>query len=259
VPALDIETAPSAGNTAFAGGVIAYYTAEAGAISESEPKFRMVQLVNHKLAALSLASNEVRDDAAESIDGLLATMFARTFAAKENYNFFRGDGAGKPLGIVNSGALVSVARSAASAVALADVAGMVARQMPESINTGSLAWFINPNVVNKLIQLVSNPLSWMENLRQGMPVTLMGYPVYVTGALPALNTAGDILLVDPSYYLIGDRKMVEISISEHYKFANDQLAWRAIMRHDGQPWINNAVTLENGSDTVSPFVALAAG
>lgn len=259
IPALDIETAPSAGDTAFAGGVIAYYTAEAGLITESEPKFRLIELVAHKLAALSLASNEVRDDATESIDGLLATCFARAFASKENYNFFRGDGVGKPFGILNSSALISASRSAASAVALSDVAEMVSRQMPESINAGTLAWFINPTVIEKLIQLVSNPLSWMENLRQGMPVTLLGYPVYITGALPAINTAGDILLVDPSYYLIGDRKQVEIAISEHYKFANDQLAWRAIMRHDGQPWIDSSVTLENASTTVSPFVALAAG
>jgi len=259
VPVLDIETAPSAGDTSFAGGVIAYYTSEAGAITESEPRFRMIELTARKLAALSLASSEVREDAAESVDGLLATMFARAFSAKENYNFFRGDGAGKPLGILNSGALASVSRSAASAVALADVAGMYAKMMPESLNAGRCAWFMNNTAFAKVIQLVSNPLSWMENLRVGTPSTLMGFPVYVTGALPELNTAGDILLVDPSYYLAGIRRDLEIGFSEHYKFANDQLAWRATYRHDGQPWIDNSITLENAATTVSPFVALAAG
>jgi HK97 family phage major capsid protein len=83
-------------------------------------------------------------------------------------------------------------------------------------------------------------------------------PVYVTGALPALNTAGDILLVDPSYYIIGDRQSISVAYSEHYKFANDQGTWRVTARVAGQPWVDATITLENASTTVSPFVALAA-
>ncbi len=92
-----------------------------------------------------------------------------------------------------------------------------------------------------------------------MPPRLLGMPLYVTGALPALNTAGDILLVDPKYYLIGDRQSYELAFSEHFKFQNDQVAWRATVRVDGQPWVNGSITLEDASTTVSPFVALAAG
>ena len=83
--------------------------------------------------------------------------------------------------------------------------------------------------------------------------------MYVTEKLPALNTAGDILLVDPTYYLIGDRSGVAIAYSEHYKFVNDQGTWRFVKRVDGQPWVNAAITLQDGTRTVSPFVALAAG
>ena len=90
-------------------------------------------------------------------------------------------------------------------------------------------------------------------------MTMLGLPVYVTGALPALNTAGDILLIDPKYYLIGDRQGLEIAFSEHYKFQTGQLSWRLTQRVDGQPWVHNSITLENASTTVSPFVALAAG
>jgi len=134
---------------------------------------------------------------------------------------------------------------------------MLSRLLPESWATA--AWFINPTVLEKLIQLVSAPLSWMENLRQGIPFQLLGLPVYITGALPALNTAGDILLVDPKYYLIGDRQQIEIAFSEHFKFQTAQLAWRALARVDGEPWVDNVIYLENASTTVSPYVALAAG
>lgn len=257
VPSLDIATAPSAGDTAFAGGVVAYWGSEAADMAESEPRFRMIELVNHPLSGYSIASNEVRADASTSVEGLLTTLFGRAVGSKENYAFFRGDGVGKPLGIMNSPALISATRSAASTVALADLAQMMSDLLPSS--WGTAAWFINPSVIDQLIQLVSAPLSWMENIRQGVPVSLLGLPLYITGALPALNTVGDILLLDPSYYLIGDRQGIDIAYSEHYKFISNQGTWRFNARLDGQPWLSSYITLEDAATTVSPFVALLGG
>lgn len=257
IPALDVETAPSAGDTAYSAGVVAYWEGEASTLSESEPRFRMIEMVAHKLAGYSLASNELRQDAAIGVETLLTTMFGRAIGAKENYAFLRGDGVGKPLGILNSGALISASRSAGSAIALADLSEMMSDFLPSSWGKG--AWFVNPEALDKLIQLVSSPLSWMNDLRSGMPPQLLGMPLYVTGALPQINTAGDILLVDPSYYLIGDRQQISIAYSEHYAFVTDQAAWRFTYRVDGQPWLNTYITLENAATTVSPFCALAAG
>jgi HK97 family phage major capsid protein len=111
-------------------------------------------------------------------------------------------------------------------------------------------------VADQLIQLVTSPLSWLTDMRSGMPLQLLGMPVYWTDALPTLGTTGDIILCDPSYYLIGDRQNIEIAYSEHYKFVNDQGTWRVTARMDGQPWIDSSITLEDGSTTVSPFVTL---
>ena len=257
VPALDVETAPDAGESAFLGGVSMAWTEEAAAITETEPSFRQVTLTAHKLAGYSLASNEVRADSAQSLDSILSRLFGDAIAWFEDYAFLRGTGVGQPLGILNSGALISDARSAASAFALADGADMMSRFLPQSWNKG--AWYLAPDLLTKLIQQVSAPLSWLTDLRSGLPMTYLGKPVYVTEKLPALNTAGDVLLVDPSYYLIYDRAGVSIAYSEHYKFVNDQGTWRVTKRVDGQPWINAAITLQDGTRTVSPFVALAAG
>ena len=257
VPVLDLEDAPSAGDSAMAGGAIGYWVAEAGSITQSEPDFKLIRLVAHKLAAYSLASSEVRQDARESVDGMLSRAMSRAIASKENYAFLRGDGVAKPKGVLESGALISATRSAASTVALADISQMMSDFIPESYTSG--AFFINPVVFDQLIQLVTNPITWIENARTGLPNSLLGLPLYVTGALPALNTAGDILLMDGDYYMIGDRGGLEIAVSEHFRFQNDQLAWRVTKRVDGQPLIDSSVTLENASDVVSPFVVLAAG
>lgn len=257
IPALDVETAPSAGESAFLGGVSAAWTEEAAAKTETEPSFRQITLTAHKLAGYSLASDEVMADSAIALEALLTRLFGDAIAWFEDYAFLRGTGVGQPLGILNSGALISVTRSAASAFAIADAAKMMASFLPQSWNTG--AWFIAPDLIEKLIPQVSSPLSWLTDLRSGLPMTYLGKAIYVTEKLPAVNTAGDVLLVDPTYYLIGDRSGVSIAYSEHYKFVNDQGTWRFVKRVDGQPWVNAAITLQDGSRTVSPFVALAAG
>jgi len=257
-PVMDIETAPSAGGTAFAGGVAANWIEEAGSITETEPRFRLIELIAHKLATYSLTSAELRADFNGDLDGLLMNQFAKAIGAAEEYQFFRGNGVGKPLGILNSSALISPQRATASTIVLADLAQMISDFTPDSY--GSAAWFVAPGTIDQLCQLVTVPLTWLMSLKAGMPVTLLGWPVYVVGCLPALDTAGDIILADPTYYLIGDHMGgMKVAFSEHYAFANDQLAWRVTKRVDGQPMIDNAITGEDASTTFSPFVVLAAG
>jgi len=44
----------------------------------------------------------------------------------------------------------------------------------------------------------------------------------------------------------------------HVKFITDEMTYRFIARNDGQPSWNAALTPKNGSNTLSPYVALAA-
>ena len=57
--------------------------------------------------------------------------------------------------------------------------------------------------------------------------------------------------------MIGDRQSVTVSSSEHVAFVSGQTTWRFTERLDGAGWLNSAITPENGSNTISPFVALA--
>jgi len=99
---------------------------------------------------------------------------------------------------------------------------------------------------------------FIDNARQRPTMILFGIPIVVTEKLPALGTLGDVLLMDLRHYLVGDRQMVEIAYSDHFKFQNNQSAWRFVARVDGQPWVRSAITLADASSTLSPFVGLAA-
>ena len=257
-PTLDIETAPSAGDTPYAGGSIAYWVEEAQSITESEPRFRLVELIAHKLASYSIASNEIRDDFGSDLDSLMMDVFAKAIGSREEYAFFRGNGVGRPLGILASAALISATRDNASQIGFPDLAQMISDLTPDSYQKA--AWFVSVGSLDQIVQLVTNPLAFLKSFREGWQSgTLLGFPLHVVTCLPALNTAGDILLVDPSYYLIGDYAGgVKIAFSEHFKFQTDQVAWRVTKRVDGQPLVANNIYGEDGASTFSPFVALAA-
>src|SRR5690606_36543723 len=85
---------------ALENAVTAAWTPETQAITPSDPTFAQAEFTPHKLAAMTLVSNELLADAAVNVEALLAELFGEEFAAVEDAAFFTGDGDGKPLGIL---------------------------------------------------------------------------------------------------------------------------------------------------------------
>lgn len=259
IPFLDQTTVPTAGRSAFFGGVVASWSGEAGALTETEPTFRLMELVAHKLAGYTLSSNEEVADSAIGLEQLLKTLFAKAINWYEDYAFLRGDGIAKPLGIQNSACAISVSRAGgANTFTLADAAKMLSRMLPSS-SIDKLRWVMHPYVIPQMINLQvgsATGANWVTNLQDGLGQRLLGIPIKYSEKMAPLGTAFDVLLADFSYYVIGDRKALEVSSSEHYKFANDQMTWRFTYRVDGQPWLNNVITMADSTSTISPFVFL---
>ena len=86
---------------------------------------------------------------------------------------------------------------------------------------------------------------------------MLGYPVIFIEQAQTLGTVGDLCLVDLSQYICADYGNVEEASSIHLKFDYGQTTFRFIYYFDGQPRWKSALTPFKGSDTLSPFVALA--
>jgi HK97 family phage major capsid protein len=258
-PYLDITTAQSAGTSPFFGGVIANWTSEAQTRTETEPKFKMMELKAQELSGYSVSSNILLQDAAFGLEKFLMTLFGKAIAWYEEYAFLRGNGVGKPLGIVNAPAALKQTRGTPNTFVFGDLANMLSKLLPSSYNRAR--WYLSPTVVPQLLQLAdgSNRAIFIS-IDQGAvkpPIwKLLNMPVTITEKLPALGTTGDVLLIDPSLYVIGDRMMLEIAASEHVNFLSNQMTWRFVERVDGRPWLDNAITLQDSTTKVSPFVVL---
>jgi HK97 family phage major capsid protein len=200
-------------------------------------------------------------DAAFGLEKFLFTLFGLAVTWYEEFAFLQGNGVGKPLGVLNSGAKIQVTRNTASHVKYVDVVTMLSKFLPASLGAGRGVWYCSPTVIPDLMQLQDGASrALFVSIDQGAvkaPVwKLLGLPVVITEKMPPLGTNDCLGLFDPSLYVIGDRQMLEVAASEHVNFLKNQMTWRVVERVDGQPWVEKPITLQDGSTQVSPFVAL---
>jgi HK97 family phage major capsid protein len=257
---------PYVENTSEVGGTFAgltfYWTEEGAALTETQGKFGQTVLDANKLTGYVEAPSELVADAS-AFGAFLDQALPRGMALAEDYAFLNGNGVGKPRGLLNNNATVTAAATAGQGtgtIIWENILAMYARMLPSSLTKA--VWFADIQTFPQLATMALNvgtggaPV-WLPDGTGTPRLTLLGRPIYFTGAVPQLGTTGDIAFVDPAYYLIGDRQTWQMSASEHYRFGNDKIAYRIIERVDGRPWIQSAITPANSGATLSPFVQLS--
>lgn len=269
IPMLDITTAQATGTSPYIGGILAQWQPEAALINETEPTFRQSEWTAWDLVMYTVSSAQLLADNGIGLDALLTQLFAQAVTWYKEYAFLRGLGAGSsmPMGIVNAPATYVQSRSGSNLFSIVDVAAMMSRLHVRSWD--SAMWIMHQSLLPKLIQMYASAsssdwLTWLSPFGDGkvgpmgmkMPKAFFnGLPLYFTEKLPQLGTKGDVCLVDWSQYVIGQRLDIQVDVSTHYLFRNNQLAWRVVLRCDGKPWLNNSITDASGFVS-SPFVVL---
>lgn len=243
------------------GGITFSWTEEAGAKTSavSKPEVGLIELNPHKLVGGCWVSNELEDDYGSFGDFMTAT-FGQALRFIEDDYFLWGNGAGVPLGALNAGngSLITITRSAIGFLDWTDIAGMAERLLPRSWE--SAVWLINPDAIDELFEATAPAGNQVAVLDLSNRL-LWGIPFIPTEKCQALGTQGDIALCDfgHGHYLIADREM-RISTSRHvpgsYGFATDEAFWKIVLRVDGQPLMNSAITPYRGANPLSAFIVL---
>lgn len=244
------------------GGMSFSRVKESGTVTATEAKFGRVALDPSKMMGTSRVPNELWADA-PALSTFLMSALPRGISFFEDIDFLTGDGGNEPLGVQNAPATITITaetNQTASTIVIENVLKIYARCLPQSLN--SSVWLANPTCFPQLMQLAiavgtgGAPVMLM-NAAGGAPMTLLGRPIVFTEKVPALGSAGCLGLYDFGFYLIGDRQALSVESSTHSRFANDETELKAIVRNDGRPWIQSALTPVAG-DTLSPFVMLGA-
>ncbi|BBC35282.1 hypothetical protein SGFS_065760 [Streptomyces graminofaciens] len=247
------------------GGIVGYWTEEGGSLNDSAPSFGRINLLAKKLTLYSEIPNELFKDSLISLEQFMNESYPEALAWFEDVAFISGNGAGQPLGFLNAPAAVTVGKETdqeAGTILWENIIKAYSRMLPASI--GRAVWIAHIDTFPQLATMAQSvgtggSAVWIGNGdgAGAPPVTILGRPVVWTEKVSTVGTVGDINFVDLGYYLIGDRQAMQSETSTHFKFGNDKTAMRVIERVDGQPWLQSAITPNQGTNTLSPFVKVA--
>lgn len=243
------------------GGVQVYWEAEADSTTSKLPKFGRFELSLNKIMGVCYTTDEMLQDAAQ-LGSIITQSFSEEIGFKLSDGVFRGTGAGQMLGILESDALLSVTKDtgqSADTVTSTNILSMWKSCMGRS----SAYWFYNQELEDQLLTL-TYPIGTggvMANLFNPERGTILGRPAIAVEQASGPGDVGDIVLMDPSQYIIIDKNGIQAAESIHVAFLTDQSVFRFTYRCNGAPTLKSKITpykRTNSNFYMSPYVAIAA-
>ena len=249
------------------GGVQMYWSSEGATVAATKPSFMEMKLDLEKMMGFAYVTEELMEDA-PFMSGLIQRGFSLAADRLLTKAVISGDGAGKPLGILNSGALITVPKETAQGAGTllgANVNKMWHRHITRWRRNA--VWVMHPDLEEQLpgLSIVSNSgaaekFLWNpeDGLRELDYQRILGRPVLFEDFCSAIGDKGDVILMDPFQYILLTKGTARMGWSVHVQWLTDQQCFRMIWRCNGAPKHNAPVTLNNSSKTRSSFVTLAA-
>lgn len=247
------------------GGITGYWEDEANEKTASKPKFRKIELSLKKLIGLCYATDELLTDAS-ALEAFIRQAFVGEFGFLLDDALINGTGAGMPLGVLNAGSLVSVAKEtgqSAATVVTENIVNMYSRRFASQ--TANYVWFYNQDIEPQLhtmslsVGTGGGPVYMPPGGISATPYgRLMGLPAIAIEQCATLGTVGDIILANfQNGYVLAEKGGIKADMSIHVRFIYDESCFRFVLRVDGQPVRASALTPYKGSNTQSHFIALA--
>lgn len=258
------------------GGLLAYWTGEAGDYTPSTMKFTQRTTEMQKLTGICYATEEMLQDL-PAMSAYISQGFADEFAFKIDDAILNGTGTGMPIGVLNANntALVTIAKESGQASGTLDLNNILKmwNAMPAR-NRAKAKWYINQDLEILLYKLLLNTGSTANEaltVNTGVPLfvpagglasapngLLLGRPIVPIEQANAVGAAGDISLLDLSQYRWIDKSGINAQTSIHVRFLNDETAFKFTYRAGGKPIWKNPIAAYKGTTTRSPFVTLGA-
>lgn len=251
-------------NSVF-GGVAMHWNVEGETAASSKPKFKEMKLDLEKMMGFAFATDEMLSDIP-----FMTSFFGQAFVLAADRllvdGVISGDGVGKPLGLLHSKAAIEVektANQAAKTFTGDNVIKMMARAMPR--NRDKLVWLMHPDVEELLPYLSiqsGEAAKFLWNPEGGIggfdSQRVLNKPVLFEDNCSALGEKGDIMLVDPTQYILLTKGTIKQDWSIHVEFLTDQSCFRVVFRCNGAPKVNAPIKIKNSDKPRSPFVLMGA-
>lgn len=226
--------------------VVANWTAENAAYTESNPTFDQKTLDAFKLTALAKVSIELLQDSAFNLQTYLAGEFGRAFGIAEETAFCVGTGTGQPTGIFGAnGGTVGVTAAAINKITADELISLIyALKKPYRRNA---QWLMNDSTVSEIRKLkdpTTGSFLWQPSMQLGQPDKLLGYSLQTSAYAPAI-AAGALAVAfgDFHNYWIADRMGRTIQRLNELYSTNGQVGFICTERVDAKVILPEGIQL----------------
>lgn len=182
-----------------------------------DAEFGEVILDAYKLATSIRTSDEMMEDGGVDLEKYILDMFSERIGKAEEEAFIRGNGNGKPLGLIYQASVGAVSETEGD-ITLDDMIDLEHSVKPEYREKA--VWLMSEDAYHKLrrINHYRGHAVWLDNLEAGEPVHLFGYRIYICKAMDDVAPGNfPVMFGDFSNYWIGERgKRVIKRLVERY-------------------------------------------
>lgn len=247
--------------TSVTGGLIVTRKRETIAGTSARMQLEQVALHANTVFGLSYSTEEILVDSPISFVAILSAGFRDQFASHLFNERINGLGGGEPLGVLNSGCLVSVPKETGQPTKTI-VTENIDKMVASSWRYGRAIWLANHDTfpalqgLTRSVGVGGSLVNYLTYDPNGQAM-LLGRPIYFSEYPATLGTVGDIICGVWSEVLHGTYQPLESAESIHVRFETHERTFKFWLRDDSQPWWKVALTPKRGANKLSPFVALA--
>src|SRR6056297_325352 len=223
---------------------------EGVALAEEDPTYSSIELDAYKIGGITLLSQELVTDAGFDILENVAEAAGNSLGFRANAFLTNGTGTVEPTGFINSASTgvtgatsVGGAFDADDLIDLAYSLDSAARRLP------GVAWMANASTVAAIRKLKDGAGNYIYTPSANAEAdSLLGYPIVENPHMPDIGTEEASVAFGHwnSFYtrMAGN---LRLDTSVDYKFGNDQVAFRYLMRFDGALTVPDHIKLFVGA------------
>lgn len=245
------------------GGLQSYFIGEGNTYTGSKTSTTMVDYTLHKHGVFAYFTNELINDNAYNFGQFVVNKVSELLLYDTNHYIINGSGSGQPTGLLQSDCLVTVDKETdqdPATILYPNLVKMWSRLWP--MYRTDAVWLVNQEVNTQLLQMVFNETSGYPafggltfNAHDEFQLRIFGRPVLEMFQCSQLGNEGDIILAALNQNVVVE-KPLDVAVSTDFHFNQDEVVYRFTYRWDAKsPW-TSAITPQNGTATLSPFVTL---
>lgn len=240
----------------FISGVTVYRDHERVAATTSRAEFYQWQLTPQRVSGAGHTTGKLLYEN-PAFGGIVFGEMQKAYAQKMNREHIKGQGAGESMGPLNHVSTYSQTRVTSGRIEPDDIANMAAHCW----DYDGAVWLAHRSLLPEILLMtktigVGGQLLMITNLNDAPQFTLLGRPLIFNEFNPSIGTTGDLMLVNYSYYMIGESGYSKQDSTQFVRYLEDQDTFRMIGYNIADNWWPSTLLDDSGFE-LSWSVALS--